>query len=148
VFLIGSGLDDDYKHDGVSHQPYEVKEVLNLFPEHSSILSGCENPSPTFTQADDRRKPTSIYVFTTMKHPSGIDIIECKNVPCNWPWNKDYRLVRWCKYHDGPLPDFVREWDDMPYRGPIIQLWRELTTPNENHNDTITWQSSFNRPRK
>lgn len=32
VFLIGSGLDDDYKHDGVSHQPYEVKEVLNIFP--------------------------------------------------------------------------------------------------------------------
>lgn len=32
VFLIGSGLDDDYRHDGVSHQPYEVKEVLNIFP--------------------------------------------------------------------------------------------------------------------
>lgn len=32
VFLIGSGLDDDYKHDGISHQPYEVKEVLNIFP--------------------------------------------------------------------------------------------------------------------
>lgn len=32
VFLIGSGLDDDYKHDGISHQPFEVKEVLNVFP--------------------------------------------------------------------------------------------------------------------
>ena len=30
VFLIGSGLDDDYKHDGITHQPYEVKDVLNV----------------------------------------------------------------------------------------------------------------------
>src|SRR5205814_3727183 len=27
VFLIGSGFDNDYKHDGISHQPYEVKDV-------------------------------------------------------------------------------------------------------------------------
>jgi len=32
VFLIGSGYEDDYKHDGISHQPYEVKEVLNCLP--------------------------------------------------------------------------------------------------------------------
>lgn len=32
VFLIGSGLDDDYKHDGISHQTFDAKEVLNLFP--------------------------------------------------------------------------------------------------------------------
>lgn len=32
VFLIGSGFDNDYKHDGISHQPYEVERVLNIFP--------------------------------------------------------------------------------------------------------------------
>jgi transketolase len=32
VQIIGSGLDDDYKHDGISHQPFEVKEVLNTLP--------------------------------------------------------------------------------------------------------------------
>ena len=32
VLLVGSGLDDDYKHDGISHQPFEVKEVLNTLP--------------------------------------------------------------------------------------------------------------------
>jgi transketolase len=32
VRLIGSGMNDDYKHDGVSHQPYEVREVLATLP--------------------------------------------------------------------------------------------------------------------
>ena len=32
VMLIGSGYADDYKHDGISHQPFEVKEVLNTLP--------------------------------------------------------------------------------------------------------------------
>lgn len=32
VLLIGSGMDDDYKHDGITHQPFEVREVLNCLP--------------------------------------------------------------------------------------------------------------------
>lgn len=32
VRLIGSGYEDDYKHDGITHQPYEAKQVLALFP--------------------------------------------------------------------------------------------------------------------
>lgn len=32
VFLIGSGMDNDYEHDGISHQPYEIKRVLNVLP--------------------------------------------------------------------------------------------------------------------
>jgi transketolase len=32
VILIGSGLDDDYKHDGITHQPFEVRQVLNCLP--------------------------------------------------------------------------------------------------------------------
>jgi transketolase len=32
VFLIGSGYQDDYKHDGITHQPYEVYQVLNTLP--------------------------------------------------------------------------------------------------------------------
>lgn len=32
VLLVGSGMDDDYKHDGITHQPFEVREVLNCLP--------------------------------------------------------------------------------------------------------------------
>lgn len=32
VRLVGSGLDDDYKHDGITHQPWEARKVLRLFP--------------------------------------------------------------------------------------------------------------------
>lgn len=32
VLLVGSGMDDDYAHDGITHQPWEAKEVLALFP--------------------------------------------------------------------------------------------------------------------
>lgn len=31
VMLIGSGYNDDYKHDGITHKPFEVWSVLNLF---------------------------------------------------------------------------------------------------------------------
>lgn len=33
VRLIGSGYEDDYKHDGITHQPWEVREVMKLFPK-------------------------------------------------------------------------------------------------------------------
>ena len=32
VILVGSGYEDDYKHDGITHQPFEVREVLNCLP--------------------------------------------------------------------------------------------------------------------
>lgn len=32
VRLVGSGKDDDYRHDGISHQPYEAEKVIELFP--------------------------------------------------------------------------------------------------------------------
>ncbi len=32
VRLVGSGRDDDYKHDGITHQPWEMMQVMNLFP--------------------------------------------------------------------------------------------------------------------
>ena len=32
VMLVGSGYEDDYKHDGITHQPFEVREVLNCLP--------------------------------------------------------------------------------------------------------------------
>lgn len=31
VRLIGSGLEDDYKHDGITHQTFDVKEVMKQF---------------------------------------------------------------------------------------------------------------------
>lgn len=32
VRLVGSGLDDDYRHDGITHHAYDAKAVLALFP--------------------------------------------------------------------------------------------------------------------
>lgn len=32
VRLIGSGWADDYKHDGITHQPHEGRQVLSIFP--------------------------------------------------------------------------------------------------------------------
>ncbi len=31
VRLVGSGVDDDYKHDGISHQPSKEKELIPMF---------------------------------------------------------------------------------------------------------------------
>lgn len=31
VRLVGSGLDDDYKHDGITHQTFDAKEVVKQF---------------------------------------------------------------------------------------------------------------------
>lgn len=32
IILVGSGFGDDYEHDGITHQPFEVREVLNCLP--------------------------------------------------------------------------------------------------------------------
>jgi len=32
VYLIGSGFQDDYAHDGITHQPWEVDKVLRCLP--------------------------------------------------------------------------------------------------------------------
>lgn len=32
VRLVGSGWSDDYKHDGITHQPFELERVMKLFP--------------------------------------------------------------------------------------------------------------------
>lgn len=32
VRLVGSGLDNDYAHDGFTHHSYDVKQALSLFP--------------------------------------------------------------------------------------------------------------------
>lgn len=31
VRLVGSGFQNDYKHDGFTHQPWEIHEVMSLF---------------------------------------------------------------------------------------------------------------------
>lgn len=46
VRLIGSGADDDYKHDGITHQPHEAKQVLNLFPNIVQRWPDCKEQIP------------------------------------------------------------------------------------------------------
>lgn len=31
VRLVGSGYEEDYEHDGITHQPWEVHQVISLF---------------------------------------------------------------------------------------------------------------------
>lgn len=38
VLLVGSGLDDDYKHDGPTHASFDAKDVLGLFPRIGSYF--------------------------------------------------------------------------------------------------------------
>lgn len=33
VRLVGSGLNDDYSHDGITHHAFDAKKVLKLFPK-------------------------------------------------------------------------------------------------------------------
>lgn len=46
VRLIGSGAEDDYKHDGITHQPWEAKQVLNLFPNIVQRWPDCKEQIP------------------------------------------------------------------------------------------------------
>lgn len=58
VFLIGSGLEDDYKHDGISHQPFEVKEVLNVFPNIHQYYPSVKTQVPKLVrQMIEENKP-------------------------------------------------------------------------------------------
>lgn len=47
VRLIGSGAEDDYKHDGITHQPFEAKQVLNLFPNIIQRWPDCKEQIPS-----------------------------------------------------------------------------------------------------
>ena len=38
VRLIGSGFKDDYEHDGISHQPFELKEYRTLVPNIAWVM--------------------------------------------------------------------------------------------------------------
>lgn len=46
VRLVGSGLNDDYKHDGFTHQPYEAKRVLYLFNNIVTYFPGEKEEIP------------------------------------------------------------------------------------------------------
>lgn len=51
VRLVGSGLDDDYNHDGITHQPWECKEVLKLFPKITARFPTDKNQIPQAVRA-------------------------------------------------------------------------------------------------
>src|SRR6266446_1983297 len=58
VFLIGSGLDDDYKHDGITHQPHEVKDVLNCLPNIHQYYPSVKTQVPLLVrQMIEENKP-------------------------------------------------------------------------------------------
>lgn len=46
VRLVGSGLNDDYKHDGITHQTYDAKAVLELFPRISRYYPAYKTEVP------------------------------------------------------------------------------------------------------
>ena len=46
VMLIGSGYGDDYKHDGISHQPWEVGQVLDCLPNITQLYPDYKEELP------------------------------------------------------------------------------------------------------
>lgn len=51
VHLVGSGLDGDYEHDGITHQTYDAKAVLNLFPRIKQYWPGHKEEASRMTKA-------------------------------------------------------------------------------------------------
>lgn len=46
VRLIGSGMNNDYEHDGITHQPYEVGDVLDNFPNINQFYPSTKEEIP------------------------------------------------------------------------------------------------------
>lgn len=51
VRLIGSGWGDDYRHDGVTHQPLEGREVLALFPNIAKYFPATKEEVPEMVRS-------------------------------------------------------------------------------------------------
>jgi transketolase len=61
VRLVGSGFGDDYKHDGITHQPHELEDVLDLFPAITS-----------YTPPNKEIVPAVVRGMVSMNRPSFI----------------------------------------------------------------------------
>lgn len=47
VRLVGSGFEADYAHDGVTHQPWEVEQVMHhIFPQIATAIPWDKNDIP------------------------------------------------------------------------------------------------------
>lgn len=51
VRLVGSGLDNDYKHDGITHHAYDTKAVLALFPRIKTYFPATKEEVPDMLRA-------------------------------------------------------------------------------------------------
>lgn len=51
VRLVGSGLDNDYAHDGITHHAYDAKAVLSLFPRIQTHFPTDKSEIPGIVQA-------------------------------------------------------------------------------------------------
>lgn len=59
VRLVGSGLDDDYKHDGITHHSFDLKSVLKLFPSITPYFPTAKELVPEcLTQMIQRNEPS------------------------------------------------------------------------------------------
>lgn len=59
VLLVGSGLDNDYGHDGITHQSHDAKDVLKLFPRIQ-----------TYFPDDKQTVPAMLRTMIEAKEPS------------------------------------------------------------------------------
>ncbi len=62
VLLVGSGLDNDYAHDGITHQTYDAKEVLNLFPKIQQYYPDKESVAPMLRTMLTQNQPAFMCV--------------------------------------------------------------------------------------
>lgn len=64
VRLVGSGMDDDYKHDGFTHQPSRINELLPIFEIFKNIR--------TYGTSEKERIPNIVTRMVNLDEPSFI----------------------------------------------------------------------------
>lgn len=51
VHLVGSGFGEDYLHDGITHQPWEVEQVMHhIFPKIAMTIPWDKNDMPNLVR--------------------------------------------------------------------------------------------------
>lgn len=51
VRLVGSGLDDDYKHDGITHHAFDAERVLRMLPAIETYFPATKEEVPSLLEA-------------------------------------------------------------------------------------------------
>lgn len=61
VRMVGSGLDDDYRHDGITHRAFDARAILGLFPGIVAYFPSSKEEIPGIVRRMcDRQEPAFV----------------------------------------------------------------------------------------